>query len=53
MSSGCNSALRSASLKAQDGINVNGKTTGLAEGLSCPEKDRCNKYSLCGAFYVL
>jgi hypothetical protein len=25
-------------------------TTGLAEGLSCPEKDRCNNYSLGGGF---
>jgi hypothetical protein len=24
--------------------------TGLAEGLSCPEKDRCNNYSLGGGF---
>jgi hypothetical protein len=33
MSSGCNSALRRASVDWE-------VTTGLAEGLSCPEKDR-------------
>jgi hypothetical protein len=25
-------------------------TTGLAKGLSCPEKDRCTNYSLGGGF---
>jgi hypothetical protein len=42
MSSGCNSALGRASLKARDGINV----IESGGGLCCPEKDRCTNYSL-------
>jgi hypothetical protein len=41
MSSGYNSALRRASVEAgMVPVCDRGGTTGLAEGLSCPEKDR-------------